>query len=129
MVMLVFPGPTALSSFRVSKLRSELAADGVNVSSIDTQYLHFVDLNENLSPQELSVLTGLLRYGAHENQRDDLIQSDHLLRLVVPRRGTISPWSSKATDIARICGLDNVTGLSAASPIALTQTTLRQPIR
>jgi len=111
MVMLVFPGPTALSSFRVSKLRSELAADGVNVSSIDTQYLHFVDLNENLSPQELAVLTGLLRYGAHENQRDDLIQSDHLLRLVVPRRGTISPWSSKATDIARICGLDNVTRL------------------
>ena len=108
MAMLVFPGPTALSSFRVSKLRSELSADGLNVGRIDTQYMHFVDLNEKLNQQDLAVLTGLLRYGAEESQRQDLLQSDDLLRLVVPRRGTISPWSSKATDIARICGLDKV---------------------
>ncbi len=108
MVMLVVPGPTALSAFRVSKLRSELAAAGLDVRRIDTQYMHFVDLNETLNQQELSVLTGLLRYGAEENQRRDLMQPDHLLRLVVPRRGTISPWSSKATDIAGICGLDKV---------------------
>jgi phosphoribosylformylglycinamidine synthase len=108
MVMLVFPGPTALSSFRVSKLRSQLAAAGLEVSRIDTQYTHFVDLDEKLNQKELAVLTGLLRYGAEENQRRDLMQTDHLLRLVVPRRGTISPWSSKATDIARICGLDKV---------------------
>ena len=108
MVMLVFPGPTALSSFRVSKLRSELAAEGLNVNRIDTQFMHFVDLNEKLNQQDLAVLTGLLRYGAEENQRRDLMQSDHLLRLVVPRSGTISPWSSKASDIARICGLDKV---------------------
>ncbi|MFP6803255.1 MAG: phosphoribosylformylglycinamidine synthase, partial [Pseudomonadales bacterium] len=106
--MLVFPGPTALSSFRVSKLRSELAAEGLNVNRIDTQFMHFVDLNEKLNQQDLAVLTGLLRYGAEENQRRDLMQSDHLLRLVVPRSGTISPWSSKASDIARICGLDKV---------------------
>ena len=108
MVMLVLPGPTALSSFRESKLRSELSSEGVNVSSIDTQYMHFVDLNEKLNQQELAVLTGLLLYGAEESQRRDLLQSDHRLRLVVPRRGTISPWSSKATDIARICGLDKI---------------------
>ena len=108
MVMLVFPGPTALSSFRLSKLRSELVAEGLNVNRIDTQFMHFVDLNEKLNQQDLAVLTGLLRYGAEESQRRDLIQSDHQLRLVVPRSGTISPWSSKASDIARICGLDKV---------------------
>ena len=108
MVMLVFPGPTALSSFRLSKLRSELVAEGLNVNRIDTQFMHFVDLNEKLNQQDLAVLTGLLCYGAEESQRRDLIQSDHQLRLVVPRSGTISPWSSKASDIARICGLDKV---------------------
>ena len=108
MVMLVFPGPTALSSFRLSKLRSELVAEGLNVNRIDTQFMHFVDLNEKLNQQDLAVLTGLLRYGAEESQRRDLMQSDHQLRLVVPRSGTISPWSSKASDIARICGLDKV---------------------
>jgi phosphoribosylformylglycinamidine synthase len=108
MAMLVFPGPTALSPFRVSKLLSELSADGMNVNRIDTQYLHFVDLNEKLNQQDLAVLNGLLRYGSEESQRRDLVHSDHLLRLVLPRRGTISPWSSKATDIARICGLDKV---------------------
>ncbi|MDG1234680.1 MAG: phosphoribosylformylglycinamidine synthase, partial [Pseudomonadales bacterium] len=106
--MLVLPGPTALSSFRVSKLHSELAAEGLDVNRIDTQFMHFVDLNEELDQQDLAVLTGLLRYGAQENQRSDLMSSDHLLRLVVPRSGTISPWSSKATDIARICGLEKV---------------------
>ena len=108
MVMLVFPGPTALSSFRLSKLRSELVAEGLNVNRIDTQFMHFVDLNEKLNQQDLAVLTGLLRYGAEESQRRDLMQSDHQLRVVVPRSGTISPWSSKASDIARICGLDKV---------------------
>ena len=108
MVMLVFPGPTALSSFRLSKLRSELVAEGLNVNRIDTQFMHFVDLNEKLNQQDLAVLTGLLRYGAEESQRRDLMPSDHQLRLVVPRSGTISPWSSKASDIARICGLDKV---------------------
>ena len=106
MVMLVLSGPTALSSFRVSKLRSELAAEGLGAKRIDTQFMHFVDLKEELDPQDLAVLTGLLRYGGQENQRSDLMPSDHLLRLVVPRSGTISPWSSKASDIARICGLD-----------------------
>lgn len=108
MVMLVFPGPTALSAFRVSKLRAELAAVGEDVRRIDTQYLHFVDLAEKLNQSELSILTGLLRYGAEEEQRRELMQTDQFLRLVVPRKGTISPWSTKATEIAQICGLDKV---------------------
>jgi phosphoribosylformylglycinamidine synthase len=108
MVMLVFPGPTALSAFRLNKLRTELVASGMDVSRIDTQYVHFVDMDEKLNQTELNVLTGLLRYGAEEEQRRDLLKTDLLLRLVVPRRGTISPWSSKATEIAKICSLEKV---------------------
>ncbi len=108
MVMLVFPGPTALSAFRVRKLTSQLSTAGIELRRVDTQYLHFVDLDQKLNQQELAVLTGLLQYGAVEEQRRELMQTDQFLRLVVPRRGTISPWSSKATDIARICGLDKV---------------------
>lgn len=108
MVMLVFPGPTALSPFRLSRLRNDLAAEGMDVRRIDTQYIHFVDLSEKLNQKELAILTRLLRYGGEEEQRRDLMKTDQLLRLVVPRRGTISPWSSKATDIAMICGIEKI---------------------
>ncbi|MFT7221315.1 MAG: phosphoribosylformylglycinamidine synthase [Candidatus Azotimanducaceae bacterium] len=108
MVMLVFPGPTALSPFRVSRLRADLAAEGMDVRRLDTQFMHFVDMDKKLNQKELAILTGLLRYGGEEVQRRELMQTDQLLRLVVPRRGTISSWSSKATDIARICGLQNI---------------------
>ena len=108
MVMRIFPGPTALSDFRVSKLHTELAASGVEVRRIDTQFLHFVELHTKLNREEDAMLTGLLRYGAEQEQRPELMQTDQCLRLVVPRRGTRSPWSSKATEIARICGLDKV---------------------
>lgn len=108
MAMLVFPGPTALSAFRIGRLQSELKKAGLDVRSIDTQYLHFVDLETKLNEFELDILKGLLRYGAVEEQRDRIMRTDALLRVVVPRRGTISPWSSKATDIAIICGLSKV---------------------
>lgn len=108
MVMLVFPGPTALSPFRVNRLRADLAAEGIEVRRLDTQFMHFVDMDKKLNQKELAILTGLLRYGGEEEQRRELMQTDQLLRLVVPRRGTISSWSSKATDIARICGLEKI---------------------
>ncbi len=108
MAMLVFPGPTALSAFRIGRLQAELKKIDVEIRSIDTQYLHFVDLDSKLNEFELDILKGLLRYGAEEEQRDRIMRTDSLLRLVVPRRGTISPWSSKATDIADICGLSKV---------------------
>jgi phosphoribosylformylglycinamidine synthase len=108
MVMLVFPGPTAMSPFRLKKLRTDLSTIDVEAERIDTQFIHFVNLNEKLNQAELDILTGLLRYGAVEHQRHDLMKTDQQLRLVVPRRGTISAWSSKATDIAKICGLEKV---------------------
>src|SRR6185295_11947983 len=65
---------------------------------------HFVHLRERASAAQLDRLRELLTYGPAA--RGERIEDD--LLLVVPRLGTISPWASKATDIARHCGLETV---------------------
>ncbi|MFB1035314.1 MAG: hypothetical protein QMC38_08190, partial [Sinobacterium sp.] len=63
-----------------------------------------VDTSEDLNSEELAVLNGLLSYGSI----DEYEQSKGVTLVVTPRPGTISPWSSKATDIARNCELAKV---------------------
>ena len=99
--MLELRGAPALSAFRRSKLLQQLQASIPAVTGVYAEFMHFVDLTGDLSDQEQAVLTRLLKYGpsvAPEECRGTLF-------LVVPRPGTISPWSSKATDIAHNCGL------------------------
>jgi phosphoribosylformylglycinamidine synthase len=66
--------------------------------------MHFVNLENDLSEGEQAVLDRLLTYGP----RVPAEEPDGVLFLVVPRPGTLSPWSSKATDIARNCGLRQI---------------------
>lgn len=108
-MQLVLPGPAALSAFRVQKLEADLKAAGITAKILDTQFIHIADVEGLLSARELNLLNVLLRYGADLDQRSAVVDVDASFRLVVPRRGTISPWSSKATDIATICGLEKVT--------------------
>jgi phosphoribosylformylglycinamidine synthase len=100
--MLTLHGATALSEFRITKLLADLAS--ADLDGIQTTYLHFVDLERDLSDQERDTLHRVLTYGPAGHHAETSGQ----LRLVVPRPGTISPWSSKATDIAHICGLSAV---------------------
>ena len=101
--MLTLQGPPALSDFRVNKLIEDLSLPGLY--SLDTAFVHFVDLERDLTKKEFEMLKALLTYGP----APIALSSDQgLLRLVVPRLGTISPWSSKATDIVHICGLSAV---------------------
>ncbi len=100
-------GRHALSPFRVTKLLAALAhaCPQHRVAGVSALYWHFVLCARPLAPAERDVLERLLTYGPH-----DEAASDHGVPfIVVPRPGTISPWSSKATDIARNCGLDAVT--------------------
>ncbi|HWB29934.1 MAG TPA: phosphoribosylformylglycinamidine synthase [Vicinamibacterales bacterium] len=104
--MLTLPGAAALSPFRLERLLATLrtSASGVQVRSIGARYIHFVDLERPLDAAGRAVLDRLLEYGprrAAVSERGDLL-------LVVPRRGTQSPWSSKATDIAHNAGLTSV---------------------
>ncbi|WP_148864832.1 phosphoribosylformylglycinamidine synthase [Marinobacter fonticola] len=102
--MLELRGAPALSPFRSEKLLSQIQALVPAVSRIYAEFMHFVDVPESLSEQEELVLDRLLTYGPSA----DTQVAEGVLFLVVPRPGTISPWSTKATDIARICGLRQV---------------------
>ncbi|MDB6046627.1 MAG: purL [Gammaproteobacteria bacterium] len=104
--MLQISGAPALSAFRIAKLLDRLTALEPHVTALATRFVHFVDVARPLSTAEREVLERLLEYGPRIEQAAD--DGGAELLLVVPREGTISPWSSKATDIARVCGLDPV---------------------
>ena len=93
-------GRSALSNFRLQKLL-QTASLAIPALRIYGEYWHFVKTGRALSDAEFKRLERVLTYGPISAQH---AASGQLL-LVVPRIGTISPWSSKATDIARHCGL------------------------
>ena len=97
-------GGPALSEFRSHKLLRQIRECVPEVTRISAVYLHITELEERLTGAEQAILEQLLTYGPP--QRDDDITGISLL--VVPRPGTISPWSSKATDIIHNCGLGKV---------------------
>ena len=102
--MLTLRGAPALSDFRQQKLERRLAEATGQAVSVYAEYLHFADLNQSLDEREQAVLERLLRYGPKLAEHEPRGQRV----LVVPRPGTISPWSTKATDIAHNCGLSKV---------------------
>ena len=102
--MLTLRGSPALSSFRLLKLQQDLVAAGLPVRALAAEFVHVAELSRELGAAERAVLEQLLTYGP----RRAAAPVNGLVRVVAPRPGTISPWSSKATDIAHICGLDAV---------------------
>ena len=101
--MLRFRGSPALSPFRLEKLLAALRQRVPVIAAAHAEYVHFLDGTLNVYDRE--VLDRLLRYGPAATPRD---AGSGPVFLVIPRPGTISPWSSKATDIARNCGLRRV---------------------
>src|SRR5580698_9118940 len=101
-------GAPALSQFRLDQLLRVLTLQEPRVQALASRWMHFVDTSRPLQESELEVLGKLLTYGARVP--DALRELPSGLRLLVtPRVGTESPWSSKATDIAHVCGLHAVT--------------------
>ncbi|MDH5446085.1 MAG: phosphoribosylformylglycinamidine synthase [Gammaproteobacteria bacterium] len=103
--MLQISGSAAYSPFRLAKLLDALQAIEPAIQAIHTEFVHFVETELKLSGDEISILEQLLDYG-----ESSIVESSHQGRLIIvaPRPGTISPWSSKATDIAHNCGLASV---------------------
>jgi phosphoribosylformylglycinamidine synthase len=106
--MLILPGSPALSSFSRNKLLNTLRGTVPAVSSVEARFLHFVDTDRALTPAESTLLERLLRYGPAYAAGQESDAASGLIRVIVPRPGTISPWSSKATDIAHNCGLQAI---------------------
>ncbi|QMV73140.1 phosphoribosylformylglycinamidine synthase [Comamonas piscis] len=95
------PGGNALSSFRAQQLQTALTAIHPKITGIAARFVHLVATEQPLAGAEAERVAALLTYGdPYEGG------SDGLAFIVTPRMGTISPWASKATDIARNCGLD-----------------------
>jgi phosphoribosylformylglycinamidine synthase len=107
--MLILRGASALSAFRLDKLALKLSDIHPQIRLLHTQYVHFCQLAEPLSSGKEAVLLKLLTYGPRTAEQCSAPALEAaLLMLVVPRPGTISPWSSKATDIAHNSGLQEV---------------------
>ncbi len=106
--MLILRGAPVLSDFRLDKLAQKLALIHPDIQLLHTEYVHFADLQCDLSDAQREVLVSLLEYGPGFAGGNAAELDSATLRLVVPRPGTISPWSSKATDIAHNCGLTPV---------------------
>ena len=105
--MLTLRGAPALSAFRLDKLAQKLSCIHPDIQLLHTEYVHFAELQAPLDDARAGVLDSLLTYGpASPRWMSGLAR--HAVLLVVPRPGTISPWSSKATDIAHNCGLDEI---------------------
>lgn len=95
-----FPGGNALSDFRIKKILSSIQSLCPDITDLWSAYVHFALVEDSLDEHEVELFERLLDYGPAAIQRD----SD-LRLLVIPRPGTISPWSSKATDIFHNCGI------------------------
>ncbi len=102
--MLICPGGVAFSSARLAKRLVRVQAANPGVTALAAQFVHIADTDGALDDAERRVLDQLLHYGPQ--LASDAV--DGAVLWVTPRLGTISPWSSKATDIAHICGLDRV---------------------
>ncbi len=109
-------GQSAWSEFRISKRLQLLQQADARINGLAARYLYFVDLHSAISPLDRQRLDALLLSG-------EVVQSFieySALFCVVPRAGTISPWSSKATDIAHACGLNQVRRLERGIQYAVS---------
>ena len=95
-----FEGGNALSAFRAQALLAKLQAAAPRIAAVHARHVHWVWSDVPPGRADQDRLEALLRYGdAYAGP------SDGALVVVAPRLGTVSPWASKATDIAHNCGL------------------------
>ncbi|MDP6981328.1 MAG: phosphoribosylformylglycinamidine synthase [Myxococcota bacterium] len=120
--MLHLRGAPALSEARRRALEARIRSHVPALQRLTAHFVHFVDLKEPLDEHATATLYRLLEYGPRTDAAapDADGEGDGQLILVTPRIGTISPWSSKATEIAKICGLDAVDRLERGIAYAAT---------
>ncbi len=99
--ILCLKGDAAFSAFRLQRLQVRLVAAVADIESVVADYWHVVAQKRALNADERAKLATLLEEKAAGAEPGELF-------LVAPRIGTISPWSSKATDIALNCDLDAI---------------------
>jgi len=111
-----YRGGAAFSAFRLERVRETLSKALPDVSQVFAEWVHFARLSGPLTGPEEERLRTLLGYGGATLEAPSQAQ----LLLVVPRLGTVSAWSSKATEIAHNCGLTKVLRLERATAWYIT---------
>jgi len=119
---LVLPGPKGLSDFRITSLVNDIeaAVGASNVVDITSCFVHYVSCLKQLTESQAHLVDVLLTYDTALDASCEFnkvlvkavkggaqLPPNTYLIQILPRSGTISPWSSKATDIAHICGLND----------------------
>ncbi len=106
-------GSSALSTFRLDKLYANLKKSAPNIAHIDTEFVHFAFSETTLNENQKNTLKQILTYGttSKDAPQTNVEAPSGALFLVIPRIGTISPWASRATDIAKNCGLESIVRL------------------
>jgi len=96
-------GIQALGDFKIRAIQEKISKIQSGLKLLATEFIHFADLTETLSEEETYHLNSLLSYSPEIN-----IDGTHSSVIVTPRLGTISPWSSKATDIMHLCAISRI---------------------
>ncbi|MED7818959.1 MULTISPECIES: phosphoribosylformylglycinamidine synthase [unclassified Francisella] len=100
----IFKGLSALSPFRREKVLLDAKKISSKVESISAEYIHVVESSQDLSDKQVEIINSLLNY----NKEYGSVEPKGHTFITAPRVGTISPWSSKATDIIKNTGIDVV---------------------
>lgn len=101
-------GQSALSSFRLRQKQAQMQKAGLAVTGLSAVFVHGYESRHVLATEALTQLSFLL----NETRTLPAEQAYHFI--VTPRLGTISPWSSKATDILHNCGLTDIQRIERA---------------
>ncbi|MET0384227.1 MAG: phosphoribosylformylglycinamidine synthase [Burkholderiaceae bacterium] len=102
--LLHFEGGNALSAFRAQALLPALQGASARIAAVAARHVHWAWADDAPAGDAAARLAALLRYG-DAYAGPTAADADSALVVVMPRLGTVSPWASKATDIARNCGL------------------------
>jgi len=104
--VLIFPGGPAASAFRLQKRLLSIREKVPSAANLNARFLHLIDLEGELTAGRQKILEDLLGYASSPVAQG--ISENTVKFTVLPRLGTVSPWSTKATDIIHRCDLDQV---------------------
>ena len=105
----IHQGISALGAFKTQSLQLKITQAQAGLKLLGAEFIHFSDLNDNLDENKTKQLTQLLSYSEPLNINNAISSI-----VVIPRLGTISPWSSKATDIMHLCDMTQIKRIERA---------------
>jgi len=103
-------GISAIGAFKTKALQVKISKAQPGLNLLSAEFIHFSDLNDALTEAETNHLDHLLSYTPVLS-----VNSAQSSVVVIPRLGTISPWSSKATDIVHLCDIDKIKRIERAT--------------